>query len=553
LSCSMWYPEENERSLSWMFNHCTEEALLMRRFKRDMWKAGIVIAGMPLLLVFMMWLSVPAAGAQERASGSATPGTVTVQATPTEDATVTALNKEKLMQEVQQLQQSNNRGLGNWLWSNAATVLSSFLSTLVVVIGALIGFRQWSVSRKDTQEKEADARKASQTKELEDHKAEREKRAEERFQATVIGLGNEREEAKISAAILLRTFLRPDHEQFYTQTFDLAVAHLRIPRTHRGVLIKDYQPLGTGNALPLTTLSQALIVAFKESFPLARKRMKEEDPHFNPQSLDASDSQLDKANLNYADLEQAWMPGASLREANLFKANLIGANLAGANLSRANLIEAKLNSKETSLNGANLSGANLNKADLSQAYLIGTDLSQAYLSEANFSKVSLLGANLGGADLGGANLSQADLTQANLIESRLFGANLSESHLNGTDLSNSDLRYANLGKAFLADANLSGADLSSASLFDTATSLERADLRGVKGLTKEQLKAYKAKGAIIDEFSMTSSSQSPDSPSPPSQSDNTQAPSTPPAQESTPTRDLEPNNTVNNGSTAEND
>src|SRR2546425_2565134 len=147
--------------------------MFMRWFKRDMWKAGIAIAGMLLLLVFMMWLSAPATGAQGGASGSATPGTVTVQATPTEDATVTALNKEKLMQELQQLQQSNSRGLGNWLWSKAAAVLSSFLSTLVVVIGALIGFRQWSVGRKDTQKKEADARIAAQTKELEDRKAER--------------------------------------------------------------------------------------------------------------------------------------------------------------------------------------------------------------------------------------------------------------------------------------------------------------------------------------------------------------------------------------------
>ncbi len=32
-----------------------------------------------------------------------TPGALTVQTTPTEDATVTALNKEKLAEEVQQL------------------------------------------------------------------------------------------------------------------------------------------------------------------------------------------------------------------------------------------------------------------------------------------------------------------------------------------------------------------------------------------------------------------------------------------------------------------
>lgn len=147
--------------------------------KRNLWKVAIAIAGMLPLLVFMIWLSVPAADAQGGASGPATPGTVTVQTTPTVDATVTALNKEKLMQELQQLQQSNNRGLGNWLWSYTAAILSSFLSTLVVVIGALIGFRQWSVGRKDTQKKESDDRIAAQTKELEDRKAERDRRDEE--------------------------------------------------------------------------------------------------------------------------------------------------------------------------------------------------------------------------------------------------------------------------------------------------------------------------------------------------------------------------------------
>jgi hypothetical protein len=37
--------------------------------------------------------------------------TITLQATPTEDATVTALNKEKLLQDVDQQQHT----LGNWL------------------------------------------------------------------------------------------------------------------------------------------------------------------------------------------------------------------------------------------------------------------------------------------------------------------------------------------------------------------------------------------------------------------------------------------------------
>jgi hypothetical protein len=66
----------------------------MRGLKRDLWKAGIAIAGMLLFLVLMAWIPASAADAEVRASGFAGPGTVTVQTTPTVDATVTALSKE---------------------------------------------------------------------------------------------------------------------------------------------------------------------------------------------------------------------------------------------------------------------------------------------------------------------------------------------------------------------------------------------------------------------------------------------------------------------------
>lgn len=75
----------------------------MRCFKRDMWKTGIACAGILIFLILVLLIQVSAAYAYEGASGSATPGALTVQTTPTEDATVTALNKEKLAEEVQQL------------------------------------------------------------------------------------------------------------------------------------------------------------------------------------------------------------------------------------------------------------------------------------------------------------------------------------------------------------------------------------------------------------------------------------------------------------------
>jgi uncharacterized protein YjbI with pentapeptide repeats len=427
----------NERSLSRIFDHCIVETRPMCWHKRDIWrKAGVTIAGMLLLLALMIWVPVSAAGAYERAAGFAGPVTVTVQTTPTVDATVTALNKEKLAQEVQQLKNQNASDLFGWLRTNSAILLS----TLVVVIGGLIGLFRW----------------------FGDRRSEREKQAEERFQAAVTGLGDEKEGAKIGAAILLRTFLRPGYEQFYTQTFDLAVANLRLPRALHSPDDPDglLHPADDINTpWPLTTLSKALIVVFKEAFPLARSQNKG-----SPQSLDATDVCLDHAYLSGADLERAWMSRAPFRRADLHRANLRSAHLHSADLSFADL-----------------SFADLSFADLHQATLTSADLRFADLTE--------------------ADLTEADLSRANLYE-----------------------------------ANLSRVEIKDAILKDT-------ELHKVHGLTKEQLATCKAKGAIIDEDSKTSSSQSTVSPSLPSHSNNAQAPSVPFTQGSNPTPETDESNT----------
>lgn len=129
---------------------------------------------------------------------------------------------------------------------------------------------------------------------------------------------------------MLRTFLRPGYEQFYSQAFDLAVANLRL---------RNIDP---GTPEPLNSLSQALIIVFKESFPLARESLKDQGLQFNPQLLDATRIQLDKAYPSGADLENAYMPEASLREADLDGTKLSGANLQKANLTKADLTKVTL-------------------------------------------------------------------------------------------------------------------------------------------------------------------------------------------------------------------
>lgn len=409
-----------------------------------MWKAGVALAGVLLLLVLIAWIPVLAVGAHEVGLGSATPGTVMAQVTPTEDATVTALNKEKLAQEVQQLKQQNEPNFLGWLGTNA----SILLSTLVVVIGGLIGLWRWLRDRRDAQDKE-----------LRDRQIEREKRAEERFQSVVTGLGDEKEGAKVGAAILLRTFLHPGYEQFYIQTFDLAVAHLRLPRN-------PHPPEDPEAPLPLTSLSQALIVVFKEAFSLARQQNQG-----GPQSLDATGVQLDNAYLLGADLKHVWMRKASIRD------------------------------------------ADFGSAILSNAHLFRADLSGAWL------------------------------WRADLRESDLRAANLSKANLRDTDFRRANLREVNFNEADLSKANLNGADLNGTSL-EATFSLEDTDLRGVKGLPKEQLATCKAKGAIIDEDATTEPSQPTVSVPPPEHRNDAHASSVPFAQGNVPTPDPGGNSTA---------
>lgn len=527
---------EDVNALFGMFDHCTVEAMAMRWRTCDMWK--IVIAGLLLLLLLMVWVPLSAASAHEGTAGLATKASVTVQAIPTEDATVTALNKEKLTQEVQQLKEQNAPDLFGWLRTNA-TIL---LSTLVVVIGGLIGLFRW----------------------FGDRRSEREKRAEERFQSAAAGLGDEKESAKISAAILLRTFMHPGYEQFSTQAFDLTVAHLRLPRA-------SDLPEASDTPLPPTTLSQGLVVVFKEAFPLARRLNKR-----NPQSLDATGLQLDHAYLGKADLKRAWLPQASLREAalgraslreaNLREADLRGANLSEADLRGANLSEAKLDEailtradlrranlrwtkfsemtlREAKLDGALLTGADLRRAGLRKVSLRRVDLREANLSETMLAGADLRRANLRKTDLSGANLRQVKLNGADLTGAKLNKADLRGADLRGVDLSNADLREADLrmarfGGTFFPKLYFRWAYFRRARLTN-ALFLEKTDLRSVKGLAKRQLEACQAKGAIIDEDHTTSTSQSTVVPSLPLQRDNAQTSSASFAQGSPPSSDTD--------------
>lgn len=265
------------------------------------------------------------------------------QTSPTIDPTVTALKKEILKNQT------------NWYWSNLTALISTLISGPTLLITAIWAYIRWRREHKSEQER----------RDI-DHRIDQERRDEDRFQNVVSGLGSERIEARVGAAILLRTFLSQRYERFHGQAFDLAVAHLRL------------RHINPNKPEPVDSLSQALIRVFKESFPQVRNALLAQSAT-NPTSiLDATGVCLDNAYLSGADLEKIWLRSAFLRKARLWKTNLSNAYLKYANLEEAFLEEANLS-------GADLGSANFSRARISRAIFNG-----ARLGDANFTGATLI-------------------------------------------------------------------------------------------------------------------------------------------------------------------
>jgi hypothetical protein len=272
--------------------------------KRDIWKAGIVLASVLFLLILMVWLPASSFGASKRASGFAEPGTATVQTPSTADLTITAVVQDQLKQQDEKAQRDNS-----FPWTILNAIGGPMLAALAAIAIAFFGLYQWRGNRDADRQKEVNA----QNKELRD-------RAEERFQTAVAALGDDHEGTQVCGAILLRSFLHEEDKEiygrYYTLVFDLAVAYLRFP------IISDPRK---------DPVRQALITVFKEAFPLARNKLiadgaDREGVGALP-SLDASRIQLDHASLREVDLKRIWMPQASLQKAILYRADLTEARL----------------------------------------------------------------------------------------------------------------------------------------------------------------------------------------------------------------------------------
>lgn len=144
-------------------------------------------------------------------------------------------------------------------------------------------------------------------------------------------------------------------------------------------------------------------------------------------------------------------------------------NLSQVDLSRANLENARLNQailSRTNMTKAEFFNAKLQQADLTLAILVNTSLVKADLTEADLNNAVMLG-----ADLTDAILANAQLQRANLIEDKKnsIKTNLTRANLTGADLAEADLTGADLTEAILAKANLEAAKITDAQLGKVAS------------------------------------------------------------------------------------
>jgi uncharacterized protein YjbI with pentapeptide repeats len=213
-------------------------------------------------------------------------------------------------------------------------------------------------------------------------------------------------------------------------------------------------------------------------------------------------------------LRNAGLDGANLSELTLHQASLKSFDLRLSDLKGADLGRSNLNLAD--LRGSDLRRADLKGADLTEANLLPYDArdperwSRHNLKKAiNFSKLPTerlcprrlrlaRALNIGlpwrtfrKLRWRGVRPTIAELTVTSLKGATLDGATLPNSLLGGADLTNADLSGAVLTDAILTDADLSGAVLTDAVL--TGTVLYKA-----VGVTSEQLKACGSlKGATM--------------------------------------------------------
>lgn len=308
--------------------------------------------------------------------------TIYCQQPATSPAISQSLQDEKLRQEINKLQLENKKAS-----STGELVLSwsTFITVLVAVGGFIVTF--WKQISESSRQKQLDYdQRVLSLQQQERERAQREveshRRLEERFTAIVNNLGAESASLQASAAVAIKTFLKPEYQEFHNQVYWTLLANLKV------------QPSKPLNNLLVSGFSTAI----RSQCRLGSIR----------------DQEL-VVDLSRCDLARIDLSGLDLTGADLAFANLAGANITGSDLFRvrggeANFEKARLSRSE--LGEGRFKGAFFNGAQFHESNLVAANLREAHLRNAQFQRAQMQSAHLDGADLSGARFEQADLNDA---------------------------------------------------------------------------------------------------------------------------------------------
>jgi uncharacterized protein YjbI with pentapeptide repeats len=281
------------------------------------------------------------------------------------------LERQKLRQEVDKLEQENRRskGLSGFFSSYAA-----LLTALVGVGGVLLTFR--AQSRDQTRQRELD--RSQRDRDHEQRERESQRQLDERFAAILTDLGSGTEGLQASAAVSLLTFVRPEKRAFHSQVRLVVLASLKVQQREavRKLLVRVFE------------------AALRATEPLAGLEL-----------------DLSGASLAHAELQRLDLTGADIGQADLSESDLSGTILAGAKGRKTHL-------ERISAQGVDLYNARLPEAQAARARLPASRLVNAHFEGADFR----------GGDFRGARMQAAHLEDTDLRGARFEGANLADAY-----------------------------------------------------------------------------------------------------------------------------
>jgi uncharacterized protein YjbI with pentapeptide repeats len=286
--------------------------------------------------------------------------------------TTVQLQREKLRQEIRQLQldNRNHTGIRGFLGTYGGLVAGvAALGTVLVALTNLVHQRNLDRLQRRT---------------------EGIRRLDERFSAILADLGAVSEAQQAAAAVSLLTFLRAEHRDYHRQVRLVALANLKVREP------------GPVTMLLIRALSDALrtpepIQSDEVDFAGA------ELTGINLAGLDLRNSVLREAKLNGADLTKVNLQGVDAYKVQLRGACLSGADLREAHFESANARKAVFHDQ-----------ANLNAVKFHDAVLTEARFESSNLQSAHFDRAHLEGARFQSADINDAFIRPASFDDATL-------------------------------------------------------------------------------------------------------------------------------------------